>query len=272
MLALTLFTCEKKHAAAGKNFVGETNAVNPKQTQPKGNELEIPVLCYHNFTETKNTDITVSKIRFEQQVKSLADSGYHSILPDDLYAWLTTGKTLPSKPIMFSFDDSRKAQYTIAQPILRKYGFTAVFLIMTVCVNKPDYLSSDEIKELMREGNSIQAHTYDHPPISQVKGTAWAKQLEEPKLFLEKITGRPVEYFAYPYGGWTKDAISELKHYGYKAAFQLSERESGYDPLFTIRRLMVEGIWTANALHRQIAKAFPNTVPMPSKAHPLKAV
>jgi len=57
----------------------------------------------------------------------LADSGYHAILPDQLYAYLTTGASLPSKPVMITFDDGDLDQYETALPELDKYGFKASF-------------------------------------------------------------------------------------------------------------------------------------------------
>jgi peptidoglycan/xylan/chitin deacetylase (PgdA/CDA1 family) len=160
---------------------------------------------------------------------------------------------------MLSFDDTRKAQYTIAEPVFRKYGFKAAFFIMTVCLDKRDYLSSANLKEFSLKGYCIAAHTYDHPMVSHIENKQWNKELLQPKLLLEKILGRPVDYFAYPYGSWTSEAIRKLKQYGYKAGFQLAGKPSDLEPLFTIRRLMVEGNWTAKGLHKQIVQTFPKT-------------
>jgi peptidoglycan/xylan/chitin deacetylase (PgdA/CDA1 family) len=226
--------------------------------QPKAPDVkkEIPVLCYHNFTKNKNTLITVSRKNFEDHMRSLYDSGYHSILPDDLYDHLTLGKPLPSKPIVISFDDSRGAQYNLAEPVLEKYGFKGVFFIMTVCVNKPDYMSSVQLKSLSDKGNLIAAHTYDHPLVSHISDNQWEKQLEGPKIFLERIIQKPVYYFAYPYGLWTERAITELKKYGYKAAFQLSGKQSVKQPLYTIRRLMVQGNWSVTKFYSEVSQTF----------------
>jgi hypothetical protein len=40
---------------------------------------------------------------FQQQMKFLADNGYHTILPDQLYDYLLTGKDLPPNPVMITF-------------------------------------------------------------------------------------------------------------------------------------------------------------------------
>ena len=82
------------------------------------------------------------------QLKMLADSGYHTILPDQLFAYLTKGAALPSKPIMLTFDDTDEDQYTVAWPEMKKYGFKGVFFVMTVSLNRlPHYMSKDQVKD-----------------------------------------------------------------------------------------------------------------------------
>jgi len=161
---------------------------------------------------------------------------------------------------MISFDDTRLAQYTIAAPILEKYGFKAVFFIMTVCVNKSDYMSSTMINDLATRGHAIGVHTYDHPLVRDIKSDQWNRELKEPKIFLENVIHNDVNYFAYPFGPWTETCITRLKEDGYKAAFQLDGKKSLKDPLYTIKRLMVEGYWPAQTLHRKIARTFNNQV------------
>jgi peptidoglycan/xylan/chitin deacetylase (PgdA/CDA1 family) len=72
----------------------------------------------------------------------LADSGYQTILPDQLFAWLTQGKPIPAKAIMLTYDDTDLDQYEIAVPEMKKYGFRkCVFFIMTVSLGKKHYMS-----------------------------------------------------------------------------------------------------------------------------------
>jgi len=95
---------------------------------------EVPILCYHQIRDWKPTDSRTAKdyimppAELQAQLKMLADSGYHTILPDQLYAYLTKGAALPSKPIMLTFDDTDEDQYTVAFPEMKKYGFKGVFL------------------------------------------------------------------------------------------------------------------------------------------------
>jgi peptidoglycan/xylan/chitin deacetylase (PgdA/CDA1 family) len=85
---------------------------------------------------------------FREQIKLLADNGYHTISPDQLYSYLLKGTALPSKPIMISFDDTREEQYSIADKELSKYGFKGVYFIMTVSAQQAGYMTREEVKQL----------------------------------------------------------------------------------------------------------------------------
>lgn len=223
---------------------------------------EIPVLCYHRIRNNLANDgknmktYSVSPDHFAQQMKALHDNGYHTILPNQLYQYLVHDKKLPQKPIIITFDDTREEQYQIGVPEMNKYGFKGVFFIMTVSINRPGYMTKSQIKNLSDNGHCIGAHSWDHHPITKYKGTDWDIQLLNPKKQLESITGKPVNYFAYPSGVWDKAGITKLKSYGYQLAFILSTKRDSDEPLFTIRRLIVPGSLSPDGMLKAIQSSF----------------
>lgn len=223
---------------------------------------EVPILCYHQIRDWKPTDSKTARDyivpveKFKDQIKSLADSGYQAILPDQLYDYLAYGKALPSKPMMITFDDTRLDQYTIAVPELNKYGFKGVFFIMTVSLGKPGYMSKEQVKQLSNEGQLIGSHTYDHKNAKTYSDKDWEEQVAKPSKQLQMITGKPVEYFAYPFGLWNKEAIAGLKKFGFKSVFQLSVKRDDADPLYTIRRIIVTGNWNGATMQRVMMNSF----------------
>lgn len=223
---------------------------------------QVPVLCYHQVRDWRAADSKLAKTyiveteNFRNQIKMLADSGYHTILPDQLYDYLTKGTPLPEKPVMLTFDDTNLDQYTIAAPELEKYGFKGVFFVMTVSLGRPRYMSREQIKALSDAGHVIGSHTWDHHNVKKYQGTDWVTQVEKPAKELEKITGKPTTYFAYPFGLWNPEAIPELKARHTKAAFQLAEKRDTLDPLYTIRRIIASGYWTPKQLHSSIMRSF----------------
>ena len=150
---------------------------------------QVPILCYHQIRDWKPTDSKTSKTyivppaAFAAQMRMLADSGYHSITPDQLYAYLTSGARLPSKPIILSFDDTDLDQYTVAYPEMKKYGFKGLFFIMTVSLGRPHYMSREQVRNLSDEGNIIGSHTWDHHNVKKYEGNDWIVQLDKPRTF-----------------------------------------------------------------------------------------
>ncbi|MDP4213324.1 MAG: polysaccharide deacetylase family protein [Bacteroidota bacterium] len=223
---------------------------------------QIPVLCYHQIRDWKPADSKTSRtyivppVAFATQMKMLADSGYHSVSPDQVYAYLITGAALPPKPIMLTFDDTDLDQFTIAYPEMKKYGFKGVFFIMTVSLGRKHYMSKDQVRQLSDEGHSIESHTWDHHNVKKYSGNDWVTQIDKPTKELESITGKAIRYFAYPFGLWNTAAIPELKKRGFLAAFQLNEKLDQTDPLYSLRRIIVPGTWNGSVLHNWIQRDF----------------
>ena len=250
-----------------KYFAGNISSTVTKQyttgNSPENLNLnEVPVLCYHQIrdwqtSDSKNARIYIMPVnRFKEQMKMLADSGYHVILPGDLMDYFIAGLQLPSKPVILTFDDGTASQFSNAVPVLNQYHFKAVFFIMTVSLNHSIYMSDERVKTLSDDGHIIGCHTWDHHNVTGYNDDDWKIQFENPKHQLEKITGRPVKYFAYPNGLWNEKAIEELKNYGFAAAFQLRGNQSTANPLFTIRRIIADGNWNEKQLSNAMKNSF----------------
>lgn len=200
---------------------------------------EVPILCYHRIEDGRNDIYSISPAVFASHLQILADSGYNSVLPNELFDYLVYNTALPNKPFMITFDDSRIEHYTIAAPELEKRNFRGAFFIMTVTNNKKNYLSSDEIAELSDRGHSIGLHSWDHVMATKYNdSTIWEKQVYAPKKKLEDMIGKSIEYWAYPNGVYNRDAAEELdKHF--KLSFILLAKRDSLYPLQTIRRMIV---------------------------------
>src|ERR1051326_4414860 len=80
----------QRYRNEAKNFLIDTGIRHPVIK----NAIEIPILCYHNIHErtSKNSPLlTITVPEFSSQMKSLFDSGYNTISPDQLYQYLTEG-------------------------------------------------------------------------------------------------------------------------------------------------------------------------------------
>lgn len=282
LLAITLFSnCssgDSKNIATTDSVGTTTTATDGQRSQKieqKDRKIadaatilarkQVPILCYHQIRNWRAEDSKVGKdyitpvATFKEHIKMLADSGYNTVLPDEVYNYLAYGDSLPSKPVMITFDDTDLDQFTVANPILKKYGYKAAYFIMTVSIGKNGrfkYMSKDNIKTLSEEGNTIGSHTYDHQNVKKYQAEDWVTQIEKPTKTLETITGKTIDHFAYPFGLWNPEAIPELKKRGFKSAYILATKRDENDPLFTIRRIIASGYWSARTLHNSMKNSF----------------
>jgi peptidoglycan/xylan/chitin deacetylase (PgdA/CDA1 family) len=223
---------------------------------------QVPVLCYHHIREPKPgqsetmKSYSVSPLQFAQQMKALRDSGYETILPNQLYNYLVHGGTLSAKPVMLTFDDTDEEQFSIGYQEMKKYGFKGVFFIMTISINRPRYMTKEQLKQLADDGNAVESHTWDHHMVTKYQGEDWEKQFVKPRKTIEDITGKTATYFAYPYGLWNAAAIPELKKAGFKMAFILSTKRDSTEPLYTVRRMIVPGQWSATGMIKSMKQTF----------------
>jgi peptidoglycan/xylan/chitin deacetylase (PgdA/CDA1 family) len=77
-----------------------------------------------------------------------------------------------SKVIIIGFDDSPISQFTLAKPILDKYGFKGSFFTVYSYVNKgsegldKSRVSWQDINALQNEGHDIESHTMTHTDLN----------------------------------------------------------------------------------------------------------
>ena len=223
---------------------------------------QVPVLCYHhirNFAASQSESMksySVTPTAFAEQMKALHDSGFQTVLPDQLYEYLVHDGPMPAKPVMLTYDDTDEEQYSIGFNEMKKYGFKGVYFIMTIAMNRPRYMSKEQLKNLSDSGQVIAGHTWDHHMVTKYTGADWDTQLVKPQRQLEAITGKPIKYFAYPFGLWNKAAIPEIKSRGYKLAFILSTKRDSTEPLYTVRRMIVPGQWSTKGMMNAMKATF----------------
>ncbi|HEV7334253.1 MAG TPA: polysaccharide deacetylase family protein [Flavisolibacter sp.] len=235
---------------------------------------QVPVLCYHHIRDIqmpsrKDRGYEVTLSQFKAQMKALSDSGYQTVLPDQLYEYLVYGAPLPPKPVMLTYDDTSEEHFTIAKQEMEKYGFKGVFFLMTISIDRPRYMTKAQIKQLADDGHAVASHTWDHHRVDRYKSentveergvkkvmNDWEQQLGKSKQTIEAITGKPVVDFAYPFGIWSKEGIPEIKKQGYRMAFQLSTKRDSLEPLHTVRRMIVSPEWSAEGMIRVMNSTF----------------
>ena len=207
------------------------NVLSPKPLSQDEISTQVPILMYHHLSEDVTNSEMVSPEQFEAQIRALTEAGYTSISFDELQAYVLRGEPLPEKPVVITFDDGYRSNYTLAYPILQKYGMKATIFAIGVSFGTDHYKDTDyaitphfgaaEAAEMTASGLiSIQSHTYDMhqwPPyetgsavrenilqLSSESEEAYVQALTEDftrsRALLEGATGQPVDVLAYPAG------------------------------------------------------------------------
>lgn len=202
--------------------VGGTNAVGASRRHMPANITDVPVLNYHKVDDLYHA-LSLSPQEFDEQMNYLYTNGYHTITPDQLTAYLKSGKALPEKPVLITFDDGYLDNYTNAYPIMKKYGFTAtIFLITGIVGHDQRYLNWDQAREMQKDGFVLGSHSVTHQSLTKLNPDQIRQELSESRAEMERQLGQKPRYFAYPTGAYNL-AIEELV------------REAGYRGAFTIR-------------------------------------
>ncbi len=171
-------------------------------------EIIIPILTYHNFTQGEGESYKINIQDFEEQLDYLARNNYTVISLSQLLEGLKT-RQLPAKPVVLTIDDGYKATYTLAFPILKKYNFPVTLFLYTDFIEKNPYtLTWEEIREMTKNNLEIGSHTLSHSNLLRHKEnesydryiSRIKKEIFLSKEILETKTESLVKFFAYPYG------------------------------------------------------------------------
>lgn len=214
------------HARDGALPKGRLRMVRDPVVTPNERSIKIPVLMYHYIRPitpgmtTSSRWLSVSPKHFHAQMEELVRFGYHTITPDDLADAVAGLKTLPAKPVLLTFDDGYRDQYTEAFPILKANNLRATFFVMSDYDTNPLYLSKDLIRALDRSGLiTIAAHTRHHVGLADLKTEKQKDEIFGSKQILERIVSHPVTAFAYPYGNFNTKVKQLVHEAGYRSAF-----------------------------------------------------
>jgi peptidoglycan/xylan/chitin deacetylase (PgdA/CDA1 family) len=201
-----------------------TVAGPPLVLAPGPSTIRVPILMYHYIRVNSDRRdwlgfaLSVTPSDFAAQMDWLARNGYHPITAEDLYAYLSGARGLPSRPVILSFDDGYADFYTAALPILRSHDFKAVSYVVSGFIGQPNYMTAAQIVEADRSGIEIGSHTINHADLAKTSAGGVRVQVTASKQALEQLLGHPVVSFCYPSGRFNSSVVSAVAAAGYHDA------------------------------------------------------
>src|SRR5215831_19557665 len=125
----------------------------PTAVVPPGrSSVRVPILMYHYIRVNPDPgdrlgfNLSVTPADFRLQMDWLYDNDYHPVDFDDLRAYLFENQSLPSRPVVLTFDDGYLDMYTTAFPILRVHHFKGVSYVVSGFLNSPNYLTTEMVQ------------------------------------------------------------------------------------------------------------------------------
>lgn len=220
-----------------------------------GRTARVPILMYHHIgtpppgASAVRKDLTVSPDDFGLQVKWLYEQNYKSISLKQLLDFKNGKAKLPEKPVVFTFDDGYKDVFDNAEPILKKYGFSGSFAIITDFPDRPEqgdntYASWQQIAEAYRQGEEIVSHTSDHFDGKDKKYSQEFifENLSGSREAIKNHLGFDTAILIYPYGHYTDGYISQAQKAGYQMGVTVHEGKIiNLDNLMEVPRIRVHG-------------------------------
>ncbi len=100
--------------------------------------------------------------------------------------------------ISFVFDDGNDTDYLVARAIFAEQGAVACSAITTDWINRPGYLTAEQIIGLKGAGWEIMAHTATHPNLRSLTSAQVEVELSRSKAALDDL-GLGIKNLVYPY-------------------------------------------------------------------------
>jgi len=229
----------------------------------------VPILMYHKIGDVANNAWWVPTDVFERQLRALRDQGYSTVLPDDIVNHRKSGKRLPQKSVIITFDDGYRDSLAIAEPLLKQYGFHAVAYLITDAVAETpesrqqfegvDIVTWPEVKAMQKRGTFVfGGHGHRHQNLAAMEDPY--PDVRECYLQLRRQGIRQPFSFCYPNGQYNACAIAAVKRAGFRSAVVCEDRVALTGKsmnLLALPRVSVMGGRHAFHVNRLAASATP---------------
>jgi peptidoglycan/xylan/chitin deacetylase (PgdA/CDA1 family) len=190
-----------------------------------------PILMYHEVTAGPPEEMhAVSQAAFSAQMLWLRQAGYQSV---SLAEWLApaagAARPAPPNPIVITFDDGYRDNYTNAWPILAEQGFSATIFLVTGrlggsadwrpgALGQAPLLTWPDVREMALAGLQFGSHTASHVDLSACPLSVAQQELRVSRETLQQALGAPVATLAYPFSRFNAQIKASVRQAGYEVA------------------------------------------------------
>ena len=220
--------------------------------------VRVPILMYHRVAPDGDGPPGLDRWRvtpkaFDAQMAWLRQRGYWGVSPDELAAAMASGKPLPGRPVMITFDDGYQDFADHAWPVLQTHAFAATVFIVPAKIGgladwderygRPARLMAwDQVAELAKAGLHVEIHGLTHRPFSRLPVREVYREMLASQAQIEHATGRAPICICYPYGAADRVVECIAEECGLKLGFGVAPAIADLsDDPFRLPRIEVSG-------------------------------
>jgi peptidoglycan/xylan/chitin deacetylase (PgdA/CDA1 family) len=215
------------------------NATPQADWQPRTGP--VPILEYHVLgapaADAPYPELYVARPDFHRQMDWLDRHGYQAVTLEQVEAAWYEGGTLPAKPVVISFDDGYRPQFTYALPELRRHGWPGVLNLKA----EGSDLYESNVRAMIDAGWELAAHTIDHSDLTTLDAAALKRETAGARQILRREYGVPVKDFCYPAGQFDATVIAAVEAAGYTTATTEIPGEAERDAPYELARFEILG-------------------------------
>lgn len=178
----------------------------------------VPILEYHVLgpapADAPYPELYVTRPDFHKQMDWLEAHGYEAVTLETVEAAWYRGGTLPAKPVVISFDDGYRPQFTYALPELRRHGWPGVLNLKA----RGSDLYTSNVEAMIDAGWELAAHTINHQDLTTLGAAELKEEVAGSRALLRHEYHVPVKDFCYPAGQFDETTIAAVKAAGYATA------------------------------------------------------
>jgi peptidoglycan/xylan/chitin deacetylase (PgdA/CDA1 family) len=230
--------------SAAKNRASRSSAlVRNAVPQPgwKPHTGPVPILEYHVLgpapADAPYPELYVTRPDFHRQMNWLDEHGYQAVTLEMVERAWYHGGTLPAKPVVLSFDDGYRPQFTYALPELRRHGWPGVLDLKA----EGSDLYTSNVEAMIDAGWELAAHTIHHLDLTSLDAAQLKEEVTGSRQLLRREYGVPVANFCYPAGQFDSTVIAAVEAAGYTGATTEIPGYANRDAPFELDRFEILG-------------------------------
>ena len=178
----------------------------------------MPILEYHVLgaapAGAPYPELYVTRPDFHRQMNWLDDHGFQAVTLEEVEKAWFHGGTLPAKPVVISFDDGYRPQFTYALPELRRHGWPGVLNLKA----EGSDLYESNVRAMIGAGWELAAHTIHHLDLTELDSEQLHEEVAGSRAMLRREYGVPVADFCYPAGRFDPTVVAAVEAAGYTGA------------------------------------------------------